>query len=119
MHDQKDGPHEHKKDVPRYTLVVKNVIELLSTQQVIEDAKDVFFTGVGQLKGYQYKIEIDTSVSPVVTPLRRTPDKLQADSKICLDDMEKTGVIEKQPVQQIGSAACCVSPSQMGSYEPA
>lgn len=112
VQNRKEDPHEPKKNKPRYTLNAQKPIKVLSTREVIECAKDVF-TGVGKLKGYQYKIEIDKSVSPVVMPPRWTPDKVQAD--LNLDDMEKTGVIEKQhnATERVSSPLC--TPNHMRS----
>ena len=81
---------EPKKNKPRYTLDVKKPLELLYTQQVIEDAKDIF-TGIGKLKRYQYKVEIDKSISPCHLDGYQTIKK-QAYLKICLDDMEKDAI---------------------------
>ncbi len=54
---------------PKYKKTVQKPIKVESTQQVIEEAKDVF-TGTGKLNGYKYQIQIDDSVPPVVCPPR-------------------------------------------------
>ena len=51
---------------PKYSLKVREPIEIRDTSQVLKDGSDVF-EGVGKLKGYQYRIEIDKKVQPVVS----------------------------------------------------
>ena len=51
---------------PKYSLKLREPIEIRDTSQVLKDGSDVF-EGVGKLKGYQYRIEIDEKVQPVVS----------------------------------------------------
>lgn len=103
---------EVKDKKARYTLKVENPIKVSSTEQVIKDAQDVF-TGIGKLKGYQYKIEIDETVSPVVQPARRVPDKVKGLLKAELDKMEKDDIIEKQydATEWVSSLVCVPKPN--------
>ena len=68
-----------------------------STNAIVEQFKDVFI-GLGCLKG-EYKIEVDKSVKPLVTPCRKIPFKLHKKLKAELDRMGKQGVIctENEP----------------------
>ena len=109
---QKDTEDSSLKSGKPYSLKVKNPIPVISTQQVIQDAKDVF-TGTGLLKNYQYKIEVDASVQPVVNPPRRIPEKVKAQLKIELDKMEKDGIIERQhkSTPWVSSLVCSPKPN--------
>ena len=69
---------------PKYSLKVKKPIEIKDTTQVIKDANDVF-EGVGKLKGYQYRIEIDEKVQPVVSRRYSVPPPMQEPLKKNLD----------------------------------
>ena len=96
---------EEKKDVtpapdqdsakPEYSLKVKKPIEIRDTAQVIKDANDVF-EGIGELKGYQYLIEIDDKVQPVVSRRYSVPPPMQEPLKKNLDWMVDIDVIKKQ-----------------------
>ena len=96
---------EEKKDVtpapdqdsakPEYSLKVKKPIEIRDTAQVIKDANDVF-EGIGKLKGYQYLIEIDDKVQPVVSRRYSVPPPMQEPLKKNLDWMVDIDVIKKQ-----------------------
>ena len=72
-----------------------------STNAIVEQFKDVFI-GLGCLKG-EYKIEVDKSVKPVVTPFRKIPFKLHKKLKAELDRMEKQGVMctENEPTDWV------------------
>ena len=63
---------------------MKKPIEIKDTTQVIKDANDVF-EGVGKLKGYQYRIEIDEKVQPVVSCRYSVPPPMQEPLKKNLD----------------------------------
>ena len=54
------------------------------------------FEGVGKLKGYQYQIEIDEKVLPVVSRRYSVPPPMQEPLKKNLDWMVGIGVIKKQ-----------------------
>jgi hypothetical protein len=62
-----------------------------SSQKIAEKYQDVF-QGLGCLKA-KCKIEVDESVTPVVTPCRKIPFKLHQKLKNELDRMEREGVI--------------------------
>ena len=72
-----------------------------STNAIAEQLKDLFI-GLGCLKG-EYKIEVDKSVKPVVTPCQKIPFKLHKKLKAELDRMEKQGVIcmENEPTDWV------------------
>ena len=86
---------ESAEDTPKYSLKVKNPIEIKNTAQVIKDADEVF-EGIGKLKGYQYQIEIDDKVPPVVSPRYSVPPPMQEPLKKNLDWMVEIDVIKKQ-----------------------
>ena len=64
-----------------------------STNAIVEQFKDVFI-GLGCLKG-EYKIEVDKSVKPVVTPFRKIPFKLHKKLKAELDRMDRCDLYGK------------------------
>ena len=86
---------ESAEDTPKYSLKVKKPIEIKDTAQVIKDANEVF-EGIGKLKGYQYQIEIDDKVPPVVSPRFSVPPPMQEPLKKNLDWMVEIDVIKKQ-----------------------
>ena len=59
------------------------------------------FKGLGCLNN-PYHIEVDTTITPVVSPLRSTPVALRERLKSSLDEMEEKGVNEKVDVQPSG-----------------
>ena len=94
-----DSTEEQEKesagDTPKYSLKVKKHIEIKNTAQVVKDAHEVF-EGIGKLKGYQYQIEIDDKVPPVVSPRFSVPPPMQEPLKTNLDWMVEIDVIKKQ-----------------------
>ena len=80
---------------PKYSLKVRKPIEIRDTSQVLKDASDMF-EGVGKLKGYQYQIEIEEKVLPVVSRRYSVPPPMQEPLKKNLDWMVGIGVIKKQ-----------------------
>lgn len=103
---------EIKDKETKFSLKVENPIPVTSKEQVIEDAKDVF-SGIGKLKGFQYKIEIDSTVPPVVQPARRVPEKVKSQLKQELDKMETDGIIQKQykATPWVSSLVCAPKPN--------
>ena len=95
----RDSTEEQEKesagDTPKYSLKVKKHIEIKNTAQVVKDAHEVF-EGIGKLKGYQYQIEIDDKVPPVVSPRFSVPPPMQEPLKTNLDWMVEIDVIKKQ-----------------------
>ena len=95
----RDSTEEQEKesagDTPKYSLKVKKHIEIKNTAQVVKDAHEVF-EGIGKLKGYQYQIEIDDKVPPVVSPRFSVPLPMQEPLKTNLDWMVEIDVIKKQ-----------------------
>ena len=95
----RDSTEEEKEEsaanTPKYSLKVKKPIEIRNTAQVIKDANKVF-EGIGKLKGYQYQIEIDDKVPPVVSPRYSVPPPMQEPLKKNLDWMVDIDVIKKQ-----------------------
>ncbi len=84
-----DGPYDVSEAVKKYSLEVKDPIEVRDTKQVITAAKDIF-TWVGKLQGYQYHIEMDESVCPVVDLHEKSnvPEKLKPLLRKKLNQME-------------------------------
>ena len=92
---------------PKYSLKAKRPIEIKDTTQVIKDANDVV-EGIGKLKCYKYRIEIDQKVQPVVSCRYSVPPQMQEPLKKNLDWMVGIDVIKKQE-----QAMYCAHPSPM------
>ena len=88
---------------PKYSLKVRKPIEIRDATQVLKDASDVF-EGVGKLKGYQYQIEIDEKVQPVISRRYSVPPPMQEPVKKNLDWTVGIGVIKKQEEEHHGLA---------------
>ena len=97
---------------PRYSLKVRKPIEIRDTVQVIKDANDVF-EGIGKLKGYQYRIEVDDKVQPVVSHRYSVPPPMQEPLKKNLDWMVDIDVIKKQEeaTPWVSNVLCTPKPS--------
>ena len=74
-----------------------NSVEEETTDQGIRDKYKELFTGVGLLKGYQLKLNVDTSVKPVTQPVRRIPFGVREKVEKKLDELLTCGIIEEVP----------------------
>ena len=61
----------------------------------IKGILDKFHSGVGRLKGFQLRLNIDESVKPVIQPPRRIPFSARAVAEEKLKELEKQDIIEK------------------------
>ena len=70
------------------------------------------FQGLGFLKN-PYHIEVYPTITPVVSPLRSTPDALRERLRSSLDDMEEKGVVEKVdgPTEWVNSTVIIEKPN--------
>ena len=71
-----------------------NSVEVETTDQDIRDKYKELFTGVSLLKGYELKLNVDTSVKPVAQPVRRIPFGVRAKVEKKLDELLTCGIIE-------------------------
>ena len=78
----------------------------------IPDKFPSVFHGLGCLKE-PYRIKVDPTVTPVVNPLRSTPVALREKLKKSLNEIKKTGVVEKVecPTQWVNSAGIIEKPN--------
>ena len=76
----------------------------LTKEQVLTDFSDIF-KGLGRMKG-KLHLEVDFSVSPVVTPPRRVPVALKGKFKEEIDRLIDVGVLTKveEPTKWVSSA---------------
>ncbi len=113
-----DGPYDVSEVAKKYSLEVKDPIEVRDTKQVITAAKDIF-TGVGKLQGYQYHIEMDESVCPVVDPHEKSnvPEKLKPELRKKLNQMEEDGIIKRQPKATRWVSSVLVTPKKNGDIQ--
>ena len=74
-----------------------NSVEVETTDQDIRDKYQELLTGVGLLKGYELKLNSDTSVKPVAQPVRRIPFGVREKVEKKLDELLTCGIIEEVP----------------------
>ncbi len=74
------------------------------------------FVGVGKLKGYQVKLHIDDSVTPVTQPHRRIPFHVRKQFEEQLEKNEQQGVIERvdHPTPWVSAVVVAPKPKQPG-----
>ena len=91
--DTRTHPNSKQQTHPSTLQRWRNPIR--NTAQVITDANDMFEV-IGKLKGYQYQIEIDDKITPVVSRRYSVPPPMQEPLKKNLDWMVDIDVITKQ-----------------------
>ena len=98
---------------PKYSLKVRKSIEIRDTIQVIKDAIDVF-KGIGKLKGYLYRIEVDDKVQLVVSRRYSVLPPMQEPLKKNLDCMVDIDIIKKQKeaIPWVSNVLCTPKPSE-------
>ena len=74
-----------------------NSVEVETTDQDIRDKCKELFNGVGLLKGYELKLNVDTSVKPVAQLVRRIPFGVREKVEKKLDELLACGIIEEVP----------------------
>jgi hypothetical protein len=74
------------------------------------------FVGLGKLKGYQVKLHIDDSVTPVAQPHRRIPFHVRKQLEEQLEKDEQQGVIERVdgPTPWVSPVVVAPKPKQPG-----
>ena len=63
----------------------------------MENAHKELFNGVGLLRGYELKLNVDTSVKPVAQPVRRISFGVREKVERKLDELLVCGIIEEVP----------------------
>ena len=76
---------------------VVNSVGAEITGQDIKDRYKELFNGVGLLKDYELKLNIDDSVKPVAQPVRRIPFGVREKVERKLDELLESGIIEEVP----------------------
>ena len=61
------------------------------------DRHPELFNGVGLLKNYELGLHVDSSVTPIVQPLRRVPFQLREKVDKKLDELMQAGIIKEVP----------------------
>lgn len=79
---------------PTYSV---NSVEVETTYQHIRDKYKELFNGVGLLKGYELKLNVDISVKPVAQPVCRIPFGVREKVEKKLDELLACGIIEEVP----------------------
>ena len=75
---------------------MNNVGEETTDQNIWDKYKEVF-NGVGLLKVYELKLNVDTSVKPVAQPVRRIPFGVREKVPKKLDELLACGIIADVP----------------------
>jgi len=74
--------------------------EIKSGDQKINDIVQEYkadFTGIGELKGYSVKLNIDENAMPQAQPQRRIPFHIRKKVKAAVKELESEGIIEAVP----------------------
>ena len=89
---------------------------MVSVEEIKKGYSDVFSKEVGSFPG-EVKLEIDTDVTPIVTPTRRIPTALKDDYKQELDRLTSLGVIApiSKPTSWVSSVV--VATKKNGKHE--
>ena len=66
-------------------------------ESCIREKYKALFTGVGVMKGYEFKLHIDEPVKPVAQPVRRIPFGLRGKVDKKLDQLLELDIIEEVP----------------------
>ena len=64
--------------------------------EIVQDYKAVF-TGLGKLKGYSVKLNIDENAIPQAQPQRRVPFHIRKKVQAAVKELEREGIIETVP----------------------
>ena len=70
---------------------------IVNTEADIKEKYKELFNGVGLLKDYELKLNIDNSVKPVAQPVRRIPFGVREIVERKLDELLESGIIEEVP----------------------
>ena len=70
------------------------------------------FHGIGKLKGYQLKLHVDPSVTPVVQKMRRVPFSLK--DKVHDVTAKVNELLEKDIIEKVEGPSCCCTKSIRG-----
>jgi hypothetical protein len=93
--------------------IIMNVNNVIGqSAETIHEKFPKVFQGLGCLKN-PYHIEVDPTITPVVSPLRSTPVALRERLRSSLDDMEEKGVVEKVdgPTEWVNSTVIIEKPN--------
>ena len=74
-----------------------HIVNSVSAEADIEEKYTELFDGVGLLKGYELKLNIDDSVKQVAQPVRRIPFGVRETVERKLDELLESGIIEEVP----------------------
>ena len=74
-----------------------HIVNSVSAEADIKEKYTELFDGVGLLKGYELKLNIDDSVKQVAQPVRRIPFGVREKVERKLDELLESGIIEEVP----------------------
>ena len=74
-----------------------NSVGVEAMGQDIKDKYKELFSGVGLLKSYELKLNIDDSIKPVAQPVRRIPFAVREKVERKLDELLESGIIKEVP----------------------
>ena len=74
-----------------------HAVNIVNTEADIKEKYKELFNGVGLLRDYDLKLNIDNSVKPVAQPVRRIPFGVREKVDRKLDELLESGIIEEVP----------------------
>ena len=72
-----------------------HAVNIVNTEADIKEKYKELFNGVGLLRGYEFKLNIDNSVKPVAQPVCRIPLGVREKVERKLDELLESGIIEE------------------------
>ena len=74
-----------------------HAVNIVNTEADIKEKYKELFNGVGLLRDYELKLNIDDSVKPVAQPVRRIPFGVREKVERKLDELLESGIMEEVP----------------------
>ncbi|PFX31209.1 Uncharacterized protein K02A2.6 [Stylophora pistillata] len=74
-----------------------HAVNAVNTEADIKEKYKELFNGVGLLRNYELKLNIDESVKPVAQPVHRIPFGVRDNVERKLDELMESGIIEEVP----------------------
>lgn len=98
-----------------------------SDHQLVKDFPELFTEGIGCVKDFEYRIDIDRDAEGIQRPARRVPQKLQSKAKAIIDEMVANGVAMRMRdptkfvsqltiVEQRNKLRACIDPTDLNKH---
>ena len=79
-----------------------HTVNVVNTEADIKEKYKELFDGVGLLRDYELKLNIDDPVNPVAQPVRRIPFGVREEVERKLGELLESGIIEEVPERPTG-----------------